>query len=272
MVLFANAKINIGLNILSKRNDGYHEINSIMYPIGLFDAVEAIPAEDGKFEFSTVGLTIPGNPQQNLCVKAWELLHANYQIPPVKISLLKNIPIGSGLGGGSSDSAFMLKLLNQLFNLSVSNDGLREFAAQLGSDCPFFIENKPCLVSGRGEIFEKTPLTLKDYWVAVVKPEIHVSTQKAYSMVIPRMPTFNLKELHLLPLELWKEHLINDFEEPISKLHPAISDIKNQLYKQGAIYATMTGSGSAVYGIFQEEPPKLNFGKNNFFIWLGKIL
>ncbi|MEI8202330.1 MAG: 4-(cytidine 5'-diphospho)-2-C-methyl-D-erythritol kinase [Bacteroidota bacterium] len=271
MLLFANAKINIGLHIVSKRDDGYHQIESILYPVGLCDAVEALPARDGKFEFSTFGNAVPGCLHDNLCVKAWELLHKHHHIPPVKMALVKKIPIGSGLGGGSSDATYVLKLLNTLFDLQLSTTQLENYATMLGSDCPFFVCNTPRFITGRGEIMENINLSLKGYWVAIVKPDVHVSTAEAYALITPEIPSFSLRNLQSLPIDEWKHTVINDFENVIADKHPIIADIKSSLYNKGAIYAAMSGSGSAVYGIFKNEPEERMFEKKGFFYWKGML-
>jgi len=254
MLTFPNAKINLGLNITAKREDGYHDIESCFYPIPLEDALEIIPSDILKF--SSTGIPIPGNSKDNLVLKAYHLINANYKIPAVEIILHKNIPMGAGMGGGSADGAFMLSLLDEYFKLNISTEKLETYALQLGSDCPFFIENKPKLVSGRGEIVKNTQLDLSGYYLALVYPDIHISTTEAYSGIIPQTPEASVKEIiEDYPIEKWKGLLKNDFEEGIFDKHPQLNEIKNEFYEKGAIYSSMTGSGSTLFGIFK-NPPK----------------
>ena len=248
MISFPNAKINLGLNVLRKREDGYHDIESCFFPIDLRDSLEIIKSE--KFSFRSYGIEIPGDSETNLCVKAYDLLKDKYELPPIEIHLLKNIPIGAGLGGGSADGAFMLKLLNEQFSLGIATTDLQSYALQLGSDCPFFIENKPVIVSGRGEEMEPIDLDLSNYKIVVENPGIHISTKEAYSGVAPHLPKTAIREIVDKPIEEWEDQLINDFEPSVFISHPEIQEIKNKMYESGAVYSSMTGSGSAVFGIF----------------------
>lgn len=253
MLLFPNAKLNIGLQVIAKRADGYHDLQTAFYPFtGLRDVLEIIEAP--KLAFSSSGIAIPGDEQGNLCLKAYRLVQQNYDLPPVHIHLHKNIPIGAGLGGGSSDGAFMLRLLATRFGLSISDDKLAAYAAQLGSDCPFFIYNTPLLASGTGTVFEPSDLDLSAYTVVLICPDIHVSTQQAYAGVKPQQPEHSVKALLQMPLNDWKALLKNDFEVGVFELFPRIAEIKSILYASGALYASMSGSGAAVYGIFKERP------------------
>lgn len=253
MLKFPNAKINLGLNITSKREDGYHDIESCFYPIPLKDALEIIPSE--KLNFETTGLEIPGNSDDNLVLRAYELLKEDFAIAPIDIILHKNIPMGAGMGGGSANGASTLTLLNEYFKLQISKARLEAYALKLGSDCPFFIDNKPKLVSGRGELFENTKLDLSGYYLALVYPDIHISTAAAYSGVKPEKPEISVKEIiEKHPIEEWEELLKNDFESGVFNKYPILSDIKNKFYKNGAIYACMTGSGSTIFGIFKAQP------------------
>ncbi|MEP0986545.1 4-(cytidine 5'-diphospho)-2-C-methyl-D-erythritol kinase [Ekhidna sp.] len=251
MITFPNAKINLGLNIVSKREDGYHNIESCFYPIPWQDSLEVIEA--ASFGFYSYGLDIPGNSSTNLCIKAYELIRANHDIPPVEIHLLKNIPMGAGLGGGSADGAFTLKMLNNLFELGLSNSQLEAYALQLGSDCPFFIKNQPAIANGRGEQLETIALDLSGYYLVIHNPGIHVSTQEAYAGVKPQIPTTPIADIIHTPKNEWKEVLFNDFEASIFPNHPEIEQLKKEMYEAGASYASMTGSGSTVYGLFEEE-------------------
>lgn len=253
MLKFPNAKINLGLNITAKRTDGYHDIESCFYPIPLKDALEIIPAK--KLRFESTGLKIPGNSKDNLVLKAYELLKADFDLHALDIILHKNIPMGAGMGGGSADGAFMLTLLNKYFDLGIANKELEAYALQLGSDCPFFIDNQPKLVSGRGEIFESTKLDLSGYYLALVYPNIHISTAEAYSGVKPQKAQISIKEIiENHPVEEWKRLLKNDFEVGIFEKYPKLEELKNKFYEDGAIYASMTGSGSTIFGIFKEQP------------------
>lgn len=250
MISFPNAKINLGLNIVSKREDGYHNIESCFYPIPWRDSLEVIEA--ASFAFHSYGLEIPGDASSNLCVKAYELLKADFDIPPVEIHLLKNIPMGAGLGGGSADGAFTLKMLNELFDLQLSNLKLETYALQLGSDCPFFIENQPAIARRRGGNLESIDLDLSRYYLAIYNPAIHISTKEAYAGVKPHQPTTAISEFIKTPVNQWRDTLENDFEASIFPNHPEIAQLKKEMYEAGAIYASMTGSGSTVYGVFEE--------------------
>jgi 4-diphosphocytidyl-2-C-methyl-D-erythritol kinase len=306
MLSFPNCKINLGLQILNKREDGYHNLATVFYPLPLKDALEVVRRDDGRWTtddsktlsdlpseaiakagvegsagviersrendviFSSTGLEIAGDQANNLCVKAYHLLKKDFpSLPPVLMHLHKAIPMGAGLGGGSADGAFALKLLNEKFQLNLTNKQLIAYALQLGSDCPFFILNKPCYATGRGELLEPVELDLSAYKFAVVNPGIHVNTGWAFGQLnlsgrsadSEQRP--DLKQIIQQPISTWKEQLINDFEEPVCKAHPEIAAIKQQLYDAGAVYACMTGSGSTVFGIFEKEP-ELKFDESHF--------
>lgn len=252
MVLFPHCKINLGLHVLSKRLDGYHEIETCFYPVPRFDVLEAIKSD--SFSFDQTGFFIPGNESDNLCIKAYRLLKNEFDIGDVKIHLHKIIPLGAGLGGGSSDAAFMLKLLSDLFNLNLNFEQLGEYASMLGSDCAFFTQDKPMIGRGRGEILEDVDLSLKDYWIGMVKPEIHISTAEAYAGVSPNSPKNSLLDILKSPLETWQNKLQNDFEKSIFKKHPLLYELKEKFYSHGAIYSAMSGSGSTLFGIFEKQP------------------
>ena len=253
MLCFPNAKINLGLNVVSKRYDGYHNLETIFYPIAIKDALEVVPAAGEKGIFKQSGILIEGNPEQNLVLKAYSLLKKEHVIPEIDIYLRKNIPFGAGLGGGSADAAFMLKLLNNVYKLHLSEEKLEELASQLGADCSFFIRNQPVFATGIGNVFDPVELSLKGYFIVLVKPDIHVSTKAAYALVQPKPPVFSLKEIIKNTPETWKGKMINDFESSVFFQYPAIKSIKEKLYDLGAIYASMSGSGSSVFGIFKEE-------------------
>lgn len=257
MLSFPNAKINLGLNIISKRADGYHNIESCFYPIPWNDALEILPTHELKFTSS--GLDIPGSPDSNLCLKAYHLLRSKFDIPPVHIHLHKVIPMGAGLGGGSADGAFTLKMLNELFELGLNVVDLQPLAGQLGSDCPFFIKNTPQLATNTGTDLEEVGVDLDGYILLIKNPGIHIGTQEAYSNVSPKQAKDSIREVIQKPVQQWKSKLLNDFEESVFPNHPEIFELKKELHENGALYASMTGSGSTVYGIFKEQPDLAGF-------------
>lgn len=255
MITFPNAKINLGLNIVGKRPDGYHDLETIFYPINLQDALEVACAEHDAqgCTLHTSGNPIEGKPEDNLVVKAYHLLKRDYpQIPPVEIHLHKHIPTGAGLGGGSADAAFMLKLLNEKFSLAIGEEELEAYATRLGADCAFFIKDRPVFATGIGNLLEPVGLSLKGYHLVLVKPDLFVSTKDAFAHVAPCRPARPLKEIARQPVEEWKECMKNDFEDSVFLKFPEIAAIKDKLYDLGAVYASMSGSGSSVYGIFKE--------------------
>ncbi len=264
MITFPNAKINLGLNITEKRPDGYHNLETIFYPIPLEDALEACPRKEGPgcYSLSQSGLSIEGDAENNLVVKAYKLLDETYHLPPVDIYLHKHIPSGAGLGGGSADAAFMLKLLNRMYRLNLTDDQLEAYAARLGADCAFFVRNQPTYAEGIGNIFSPVELSLAGWQLLLVKPNIFVSTRDAFARIRPRHPERNLRDLINQPVESWKDSIINDFEESVFPQFPAIGDIKTELYHLGAVYASMSGSGSSVYGLFAPDAvlPDVDFG------------
>jgi 4-diphosphocytidyl-2-C-methyl-D-erythritol kinase len=265
MIVFPNAKINLGLNVVEKRPDGYHNIETVFYPIGLSDVLEVEPSETcTDYSFSSSGIQLDGDPEDNLIVKAYRLLRSEYQFPAIDISLIKQIPFGAGLGGGSSDAAFMLRTVNELFALKITPRKLEKLASKLGADCPVFVKNRPVFATGIGNVFTPIDLSLKGYFLLLVKPDIHVSTPEAYSLVVPEKPEFSLQELIKHPISEWKTTIKNDFEKSVFAVHPAIGEIKNNLYEMGAIYASMSGSGSSVYGIFEDMPSKLDIFEDCF--------
>jgi len=250
MIAFPNAKINLGLHILTKRNDGFHEIETVMWPLKLTDVLEIISAPDGVFRFTMSGNSLPCDGKPNLCQRAWQLMQQHTGISPVHMHLHKTIPAGSGLGGGSADAAFTLKMLNSLFHCNLSILELKALAAVIGSDCPFFIENTPSIATGRGEVLEPIGLQLSGLYLLLVVPTVPVNTAKAYSKVSPEMPLVPLLSAVQHPVEEWKNSVFNKFEESVFVQHPLLNEIKHNLYAQGAIYASMSGSGSAIFGLF----------------------
>lgn len=254
MITFPNAKINLGLNIIEKRPDGYHNLETIFYPINLQDALEVTRRENNDKEYTLhiSGAPLEGEPEDNLVVKAYKLLKKDYPgLLPVDIHMYKHIPAGAGLGGGSSDAACIIKLLNDKFSLGLSTERMEEYAAKLGADCAFFIRNKPVFATGIGNLFEPVELSLKGYHIILIKPDIFVSTRDAFAEIKPVRPAVSLKEVVKQPIETWKSSMKNDFEDSVFKKFPEIAAIKDELYDLGAVYAAMSGSGSSVYGIFK---------------------
>ena len=261
MLAFANSKINIGLNITEKREDGYHNIETVFYPVKLYDVVEIIDAATTHCVIK--GLTLPGAEKDNLCLKAYYMLAEDFDLPPQQICLLKNIPIGAGLGGGSADAAFTLKLLNDKFQLGLTVAQLQVYASSLGADCAFFVENKAALAKGIGDELAPVDLDLAAYYKVLVKPPVFISTAEAYACVKPSMPEVALEDLIKLPVASWRTSVYNDFEDSISKAFPEVSALKNSLYLAGATFALMSGSGSAVYALFEKETRLPELEKDN---------
>ena len=258
MIVFPNSKINLGLRITSKRKDGYHNLETIFFPVPVNDALEIIeyndPVRSAHIPFTTSGLKVEGEISNNLCMKAYRLLKKDFPaMPHVRMHLHKAVPTGAGLGGGSSDAAFALKLLNEKFRLGLNIEQLISYSIELGSDCPFFMINKPCFATGRGEILEQVGLDLSSYKLLIVYPGIHINTGRAFLHIRPAKPKRSVKEVINDPIANWKDELSNDFEIPAFKEYPFIREIKAQLYDAGAAYASMTGSGSTLYGIFDKQ-------------------
>jgi len=268
MICFPNCKINIGLNITEKRLDGYHNIETIFYPVSLCDIIEIV--ESSKTEFTTSGNIIPGNIDSNLCIKTYNILKEKFDLPPVKIHLHKVIPTGAGLGGGSADAAFMIKLLNDIFSINMSNEQMHEIASKLGSDCAFFIHNKAVFATEKGDVFHNLNIELSNYNLLLVKPDIHISTPEAYSLIKPKKPSVSLAYIDVSKIHEWKNDIKNDFEEVVFNKFPEVKNIKEEMYNAGAVYASMSGSGSAVYGIFENKIDIKNIF-NNCFVWQGKL-
>ncbi len=253
MILKANCKINLGLNVLRRREDGYHDLETVMLPVReLFDEVEVLPASE--FLFKTEGLPVDCPVEENLCVKAFRLMQRRYALPEVAISLRKRVPFGAGLGGGSSDATMVLLALNHLFSLALSEEELIALASVLGSDTAFFVRNTPQLCRGRGELMEPIELPLAGLWLQLVKPEEGVSTREAYAGVLPEVPKVGLREQLLSPVDAWQEGVKNDFERSVFARHPRLQSIKESLLAQGALYASMSGSGSTLFGLFDRKP------------------
>ncbi len=269
MLVFPNAKINLGLNIVEKRTDSFHNIESVFYPIGWSDVLEIVQyrgKSKKRLHFQSTGISIPGKPNDNLCVKAYNLLSSQFDLPPIKIHLHKLIPIGAGLGGGSSDAAFFLKAINNLFELNLSFGELHHYARELGSDCSFFISNQPTFAEGKGDEMEHVKVNISGKHLVVIKPPIHISTKEAYARVQPQKPIVSLEEIILQPISSWKYTVVNQFEDSVFPQFPEVQNIKEKLYAHGAEYAAMSGSGSAVFGLFSSPT---NFKKEfkNSLVW-----
>ena len=269
MLSFPNCKINLGLHIVGKRADGFHNLETVFYPVAFKDALELIPAINSstQIEFTGTGLAVDGDIADNLCVKAYHLLKKDFpELPAIKVHLHKTIPMGAGLGGGSADASFMLNMLNDKFKLNLSTSQLVTYALQLGSDCPFFIINKPCYATGRGEILEEIEVDLSAYKIVLINPGFQVNTGWAFSNISPAPIKKPVKEIVQQPVETWKHELKNDFEEPVFTAHPQIKEIKESLYNQCAIYAALSGSGSTVFGIFEQNTGSITSKDGNYFI------
>ena len=268
MVRFPNCKINLGLNIIRKRADGFHDIETVFYPLPFTDVLEVIrqpqPAATA-LTFTASGLPVAGPQESNLCIKAYHLLQKDFpQLPQIAMHLHKVIPMGAGLGGGSADGAYTLQLLNDLFQLGIDEPQLIDYALQLGSDCPFFVWNRPCFATSRGEKMQEVELDLSGYKILIVNPGIHVPTGWAFGQLLPQKPATSLLEIIQQPVASWKKDMINDFEAPVFTAYPEIAAIKQQLYDCGASFAAMTGTGSTVFGLFENEIPKIDFPAHYF--------
>lgn len=269
MVTFPNCKINLGLNILRKREDGFHDIETVFYPLPFYDILEVV-ISNSSTQLINTGIS-GGDEEDNLCLKAYHLLKKDFpELPSIKIHLHKTIPVGAGLGGGSSDCAFMLKLLNEKFDLKISHEQLLVYASRLGSDCAFFLINSPCFAAGVGEKLMKINLSLSSYKILLIHPGIHISTKELFGKITPAIPSKTLKEVILQPIESWKNDLKNDFEPIVFSMFPEIEKLKQTLYNHKAVYASMTGTGSAVFGIFRSDENVDFQGNKKFFKkWLS---
>ena len=277
MISFPIAKINLGLNVVEKRPDGYHNLQTVFYPVPIKDALEvhvmdeAFPS-DYDCDLKVTNITIEGDEQRNLVVRAYQLLKQDFPtLPRIHSHLWKGIPTQAGMGGGSSDCAYMMLLLNQQFQLGLTDEQLIEYAAKLGADCAFFILSRPCYAEGIGEKLQPIDLSLSGYYIAVVRPDIPVPTKEAFSRIRPHYPAQNCRETVMQPVETWRDTLINDFEESVFALHPEIGNIKQQLYDMGATYAAMSGSGSALFGLFKKQPDSLSQAFPNMFTFCNSL-
>ncbi|MBK9636679.1 MAG: 4-(cytidine 5'-diphospho)-2-C-methyl-D-erythritol kinase [Bacteroidetes bacterium] len=269
MVAFPPVKINLGLNIIAKRADNFHDIESVFYTVGWTDVLEVIVTENQEFSLKITGLPISGDPAKNLIIKAYEILKKDYEIPELSFHLHKILPMGAGLGGGSSDGAYALKLINEVACLGISAEKLQKYALQLGSDCPFFLNEKPAFVQGKGEIIESISLDLSGWYIRIVMPPISISTAEAYSWITPTPPKKSIRDIISLPPADWRDLLKNDFEKHAIQHHPIIGEIKKEMYDSGATYSSMSGSGASVYGLFKQKPPF--FQTKGMQIWEGKL-
>jgi 4-diphosphocytidyl-2-C-methyl-D-erythritol kinase len=272
MLCFPNAKINLGLNIISKREDGFHNIETIFCPVALSDILEFVPEpgmKPGECIFNATGIPVDSPGDKNLVVRAYHLLCRDFNLPAVRIHLHKLIPPGAGLGGGSSDAAFMLQMLDKEFKLKLDEDTLYRYAGELGSDCGFFLKNKPIFAYERGNRFRELYSFPEDIHLIIINPRIHISTGSAYEAITPHKPVHPLEELIRLPVDQWKHFIINDFEQPMINRYPVIKEIREKLYGLGAVYASMSGSGSSVFGLFREKVPAINDQFPDYFTWSG---
>lgn len=274
MLLLPNCKINIGLNIVSKRPDGYHNLETVFFPIPLRDNLEfkEIENEDVPYRLVSGGVPIEGKPEDNLIVKVYLDMKAEFNLPALELSLYKNIPMGAGLGGGSSDAAAMMKGLNEAYNLQLSAEDMEKRLTKFGADCPFFVRNKPAYATGIGDELTNCNVSLKDKFIVLVKPDVFVSTKEAYAHVTPKLPAIPLAEAIKLPIETWKEQIVNDFEQSVFPFHPELPAIKQTLYDMGAVYASMSGSGSTMYGIFNRPTPEANEVFDKCFVYTKKLI
>ncbi len=264
MIIYPNAKINIGLNVTERRADGYHNLETVFYPIELLDVMEITDAK--KFSLKVTGTVLGGTPDDNLVTKAYRLLAADFKLPALNIHLHKHIPTGAGLGGGSADAAFTIKALNEKFNLCLTPKKMEKYASSLGADCAFFIKDKPVFATGIGDVFHPFKLSLKGKTITLVKPDVFVSTADAYRNVTPKSPKVSLTELLQRPLKEWKDCVVNDFEASVFPKYPEIAAIKDRLYDLGAVYASMSGSGSAIYGIFDSPVENIDEVFSGYFV------
>lgn len=271
MILFSPAKVNIGLHITEKRPDGFHNLQSVVVPIGLCDILEfrLTDSNDPGLQFSQSGIPVDGGAGNNLCEKAHEMINTICPLPPVEIHLHKQIPVGAGLGGGSSNATTSLEGLNTLASGTLSREQLHAMAASLGSDCPFFLHRKPMMMEGRGELLSPVSVSLSSMFMVVLFPEIHISTKEAYASIHPRAPERHLRELISSPVEKWRDLIVNDFEKGIFRQYPQLEQMKQALYQSGALYASLSGSGSSLFGIYRDQP-RLPASLAPYVIWKGE--
>ena len=277
MITFPIAKINLGLNVVEKRSDGYHNLQTVFYPVPIMDALEVVPMSNGfpsdiDCDLKVTNIHIEGDEQKNLVVRAYQLLKQDFPtLPRIHVHLWKGIPTQAGMGGGSSDCGYMIRLLNELFELNLSDEQMAGYAAKLGADCAFFIFSKPCYAEGIGEKLVPIDLNLSGWYIGVVRPDIPVPTKEAFSRIHPHYPAKICRDVVMQPVETWREDLLNDFEESVFALHPELEAVKAKLYDMGATYAAMSGSGSALFGLFKEEPAALEQKFPGMFTYFGVL-
>jgi 4-diphosphocytidyl-2-C-methyl-D-erythritol kinase len=269
MVVFPNAKINIGLNVTSRRNDGFHNIASVFYPVGWKDVLELLPGT--SLGFCASGIEIGGEISDNLCMKIYSRLQKEFQLPPVQIHLHKNIPVGAGLGGGSADAAFAVKMMNKMFSLGFKEGTMIDIVKDFGSDCAFFIKNVPVFVSGKGDQMAEVNINLKGMHLLIVYPDLFISTREAYEGIIPLQRDVSVAEIIKLPVHQWKDLLKNDFEDALFIKYPLLMSLKAQLYSMNAVYASMSGSGSSMYAIFESDPLIKGAFPSTYRVWKEKL-
>jgi len=267
MLYYSNAKINLGLNIIKKRKDGFHNLETVFYPIAVKDAMEFIPSD--KVDLSNSGISVDCNLEDNLIIKAYRLLQSDFDLPTLKFHLHKTIPSGAGLGGGSANAVYTLMELNRFYKLDLSKSKLQDYASRLGSDCAFFIDNTSLFATGKGDVFQDVKLDLSGFHILLIHPNFAVSTIEAYSNVVPKQPSKSLLDIVNQPIDTWQTEMINDFEESVFKKYPLLSDIKTKLYREGAVYASMSGSGSSIFGIFRAQPNTDDFSE--YWTWTGLL-
>lgn len=277
MITFPIAKINLGLNVVERREDGYHNLETVFYPVPIRDALE-VHVMDEAFpsavdcDLKVSNIQIEGDEQRNLVVRAYQLLKEDFPtLPRLHAHLWKGIPTQAGMGGGSSDCAYMIILLNNMFGLGMTDNQMMQYAARLGADCAYFIKSTPCYAEGIGEQLQPVTLDLAGWYIGVVRPDIPVPTKEAFSRIRPHRPQKNCREIVAQPVETWRQELVNDFEESVFALHPEIGSIKERLYAMGATYAAMSGSGSALFGLFQEEPQQLSEAFEGMFTFCAVL-
>ena len=273
MLLLPNCKINLGLQVVRKRPDGYHDLQTVFYPIPLRDNLELreLRNSDAPYALQLAGQTIEGNPDDNLIIKVYRQLKEEFDLPALDIYLYKHIPLGAGLGGGSSDAAFMMKGLNEVFELGLSDYEMERRLAGLGADCAFFVQNVPAYATGIGDELTPISLSLKGMYIVLVKPDVFVSTREAYAGVTPKEPEHDLLKALRRPVTEWRDRVVNDFERSVFAAHPELPAIKQTLYDMGALYAAMSGSGSALFGIFREQPTGLEKEFEGMFCQVMKL-
>lgn len=274
MLLLPNCKINIGLNVVARRTDGYHDLETIFFPVPLRDNLEFRPLtdSDAPFRLTLHGVPVAGREEENLVVRVYLSLKEEFRLPALDIFLYKHIPTGAGLGGGSSDAAYMMTGLNEAYGLGMTDEEMERRLARFGADCAFFVKNRPAYATGIGDILSPAEVSLRGLYLVLVKPDISVSTREAYARITPRRPAVPLAEAVKQPIGTWRTTIVNDFEESVFPAHPELAAIKQTLYDDGAIYAAMSGSGSTIYGLFSRPVPELKSVFKRHFVFMEKLI